>query len=325
MGKEIEAAAQLLRQGALVAFPTETVYGLGADARNGDALRRLYAVKGRPLSHPVIVHIHCLDELSQWAVPADDAAYRLAEAFWPGPMTLVLPRAEGVSDLVTGGQASIGVRMPGHKVALDLLAEFGTGVAAPSANRFGRISPTTAADVLAELGSDVSMVLDGGPCQVGIESTIIDLSSASPQILRPGMILPEDIERVLGHGTHLHTLQCVAGAVPAIRAPGGLPSHYAPEAELRLVASDSLASTIDCLRSQGKRLAVVAFGAGHPLVDGRSWLAASRDPVVYARDIYGQLRYADRTRPDVILVESPPSGGLWEPIRDRLTRAAGPR
>ena len=200
--EEIERAAQLLHTGSLIAFPTETVYGLGADARNADAVRRLFAVKGRPAEHPVIVHLARADLLSHWARQTGSRAEALAEAFWPGPLTLILPRAKTVEDVVTGGQDSVGLRVPAHPVAQALLARLlklgGDGIAAPSANRFGRISATNARHVADEFGSEVALVLDGGSSRHGIESTIVDLTTGEPVLLRPGAITAEALGRVLG-------------------------------------------------------------------------------------------------------------------------------
>ncbi|MBX9770424.1 MAG: threonylcarbamoyl-AMP synthase, partial [Candidatus Obscuribacterales bacterium] len=230
----IESGARALRQGLLVAFPTETVYGLGADAESLIALKRLYEVKGRPDNHPVIVHIHCLDQLDDYAEHVQAGARALADRFWPGPLTLILPKSNRVPMQVTGGQNTVGLRIPNHPVALALLKAFGGGVAAPSANRFGRISPTTAKDVSTEFGSDLVFVLEGGVCQVGIESTIVDFSGDVPRLLRPGMILPQDIRDVVGR------LAVGPSSVSRsqTRAPGGLSSHYAPRTPLELVGSD---------------------------------------------------------------------------------------
>ena len=193
----IEQAAELLRRGELVAFPTETVYGLGADAGNPDAVRRIFAAKGRPADHPVIVHLATAGWLERWAAPVTPEAYRLAQHFWPGPLTIILPRAPTVLDLVTGGQPTVGLRVPDHPVAQALLEAFGDGIAAPSANRFGRISPTRAEHVRAELGASIALVLDGGATRVGLESTIVDLSGAEPVLLRPGFVGVAELEAVL--------------------------------------------------------------------------------------------------------------------------------
>ena len=225
---EITRAADALRAGRLVAFPTETVYGLGADASSPDAVHRLFAVKGRPADHPVIVHLGRRDQLGEWAREVPDTAAVLADAFWPGPLTLVVIRAAHVPDAVTGGLETVGLRVPDQPVASALLRAFGGGVAAPSANRFGRVSPTTAADVRADLGDDVDVVLDGGPCRVGIESTIVDCSRPEPAILRLGGVPREAIESKLAREVPLLT-------DGAVRAPGTLLAHYAPRARVELV------------------------------------------------------------------------------------------
>ncbi|HTN80168.1 MAG TPA: L-threonylcarbamoyladenylate synthase, partial [Acidimicrobiales bacterium] len=224
---EVAHAAGVLRSGGLVAFPTETVYGLGADAANPAALRRLYAVKGRPATHPVIVHLPSAERLDEWAVDIPAEARALAVALWPGPLTMVLRRAQHVVDEVTGGRDTVGLRVPAASLALELLAAFGGGLAAPSANRFGQLSPTTAAAVRDELDGDVDVVLDGGPCAVGVESTIVELVGSAPVLLRPGGVSVERIEAVLGRG--------IERATGPSRAPGMMPSHYAPAALVEIV------------------------------------------------------------------------------------------
>ncbi len=221
MSRELERAVRILRDGGLVAFPTETVYGLGADAENRDALRRLYAVKRRPAEHPVIVHLARAEQLDDWAVEISPDARTLAAACWPGPLTLVVRRAVRVPDEVTGGLDTVGIRVPGHPLALELLSAFGGGLAAPSANRFGRVSPTTAAAVRDELGDDVSLVLDGGASRVGVESTIVDCSAGPPRVLRVGGVTGGVLRSLLG-------VEVPIGG--ATRAPGTLASHYAPRA-----------------------------------------------------------------------------------------------
>ncbi|MEO8003262.1 MAG: L-threonylcarbamoyladenylate synthase, partial [Betaproteobacteria bacterium] len=226
--QEIEQAVQILRKGGLVAFPTETVYGLGADASNPAAVRKIFAAKGRPADHPVIVHIADTSELKHWALEVPRSAWVLAEKFWPGPLTMVFKRASHVSDLVTGGQDTVGVRVPSHPVAQQLLRAFNGGIAGPSANRFGRLSPTTAAHVREELGAAVDLVLDGGPCEVGIESTIVDVTRATPAVLRPGRITALQIEEALA--------TAVGDTAPGRpRVSGSLDSHYAPQLPLTLV------------------------------------------------------------------------------------------
>ncbi len=312
----IEQAVHLLQSGQLVAFPTETVYGLGADASNPAAVAKLYEAKGRPGNHPVIVHLSELSQLSVWASQIPDNAMRLAEKFWPGPLTLILPKAPHVLDAITGGQKSVGLRVPSHPLALDLLKAFGGGVVAPSANKFGRLSPTRAEDVRNEFQDQVAMVLDGGPCAVGIESTIVDLTGSQPMILRPGMIEQAEIESVIG-AVRL-AAQFVADE-SITRVPGGLPSHYAPTTPLKLVRADELRRITDNLPQGRVRIAVMAFSAAPLEMD---WIIANSDPHAFARDLYSNLRRLDKLKLDQIIVEAPPEDSQWDGIRDRLVRAA---
>ena len=317
---EIERAVALLKAGELVAIPTETVYGLGADAANPAAVARIFATKGRPADHPLIVHLAGHDWLERWAVDIPDAAWELAEAFWPGPLTLILKRAPGVPDAVTGGQDTVGLRVPGHPVALELLRAFARaggsgGVAAPSANRFGRISPTTARHVAEELGEAVPLILDGGPCPVGIESTIIDLSSGIPRLLRPGHITPEQIETVIGV-----LPEKPEGAVP--RASGTLEAHYAPRTRLKVVSRERLLEFLNVIRHRGGFCGVIGHSqpphAGMPHV----WKMLPADPAGYAHDFYAVLRELDGLGADTIVVEALPDTPPWAAVADRLRRAA---
>ena len=307
----IKDAAAVLRRGGLVAFPTETVYGLGADASNPAAVGRIYRVKGRPAGHPVIVHIGDVGQTRLWAREIPEHASRLANRFWPGPLTLVLRRAAGVRDDLTGGQDTIGLRVPGHPVALDLLREFGGGIAAPSANRFGRISPTSAEHVLSDLGSDVDLILDGGACDIGIESTIVDLSRGKPVVLRPGRIAEKDIAETLG-------VVVSPRDTAAPRAPGALLSHYAPRRPLRLIGSDEWEQ---CLSRTSTRRSAMSFRP-RPVGDTSAiWIEGASDPQRYARDLYANLRALDSSRCDEILVEEPPASAAWAAVWDRLSRA----
>ena len=318
----IAEGVEALKAGLLVAFPTETVYGLGADASNPAALKRLYQAKGRPTNHPVIVHLSDIDQVKNWAREVPEAAMVLARAFWPGPLTLILPRAESVSDAITGGQDSVGLRIPSHPLALSLLMEFGGGVAAPSANKFGRLSATSAEDVAKEFLDEVAVVLDGGHCEVGIESTIVDFSSAAPRILRPGMIVPEQIVSLIGevgHGTAFG-----AGADKTVRAPGGLPSHYAPKTPLRLVGSVALSREVESLTKQGLKVCVLSF-VPNTSSDEITWLAIPNEPQAYARQLYRSLRKLDQEKADIILVETVPTSDSWSGIADRLARASAPK
>lgn len=315
----IQEAVECLKKGDLVAFPTETVYGLGADAANARALEKLYKVKGRPAAHPVIVHIASQEQLHNWAKHVPEAAIKLADAFWPGPLTLILERAPHVLDAVTGGQDTVGLRIPGHPIALNLLRQFQGGVAAPSANRFGRLSPTTADDVRKEFAGEVSAVLDGGPCAVGIESTIIDLTAERPRILRPGMILKEQIEGVLKERVY-DSLGISPGSVT--RAPGSLKSHYAPKTPLQVLEFAELVSLVqDAIASSEKRYVVLSFrqypGAHCPI----PWVVLEGNAVECARHLYANLRKMDTLSADCILFEKPPASSEWTGINDRLARA----
>ena len=318
---EIERAAAILRAGGLAAFPTETVYGLGADASNPAAVAKIFAAKGRPQDHPLIVHLAGIELLPLWAREIPASAHKLAAAFWPGPLTLILKRAAGVPDCVTGGQDTVGLRIPGHPVALELLKAFAgeaggrrySGVAAPSANRFGRISPTAAAHVCAELGDAVEVVLDGGECGVGIESTIVDLSRGGAVLLRPGAITPAQIAAVLGT-----EVQLPDGAAP--RVSGSLDSHYAPRTPLYLVAAVELPARLAALR--GKRLAVLARAEAPAGLKDVSWQTAPRAVAGYAHELYASLRRLDALGCAAILVEAPPSAPEWQGVNDRLMRAS---
>lgn len=314
----IAQAVELLQQGELVSFPTETVYGLGADATNVDALSKLYAAKGRPSQHPVIVHLFSVEQLSDWAQEIPPSAYRLAAGFWPGPLTMILKRNDSVLDAVTGGQETVGLRVPNHPIALALLKEFGKGIAAPSANRFGRLSPTKAEDVRAEFTEQVSLILDGGPCEVGIESTIIDLTGPSPVVLRPGMLPVGEIEAVVGSAVNF----AAAGANLSTRAPGSLPSHYAPSKPLYLVPTASLAAMIEHCCDRGERPGILTSEASFTSDVQLARVVAEHDPVIYARRLYSNLRYLDNASCDCIIVESPPEEKEWDAIHDRLKRAA---
>lgn len=299
---DIPRAVALLRDGGLVVFPTETVYGLGADASNPSALRRLFAVKGRPVHHPVIVHLASAEAIDDWAREVPDEARVLTDRFWPGPLTVILRRSARVLDEVTGGLPTVGLRVPAAPVALDLLAAFGGGLAAPSANRFGHLSPTTAQAVIDELGDAVDLVLDGGPCRVGVESTIVELTGEAPTVLRPGAVTVAQLEGALGRP--------VRPSDGLSRAPGMLPSHYAPKAAVEIVAAEALAARIQELRQQGRRVVTIV---------------PSADLDADAHSLYARLRDADADGADVILAVLPEDEGIGAAIADRLRKAAGPR
>lgn len=332
----LDEAARALEAGELVAFPTETVYGLGADALNPAAVAKIFAAKGRPADHPLIVHLPDAGQLSRWAaeVPAD--AVKLAEAFWPGPLTLILKRQPQVPDAVTGGQDTVGLRVPKHPLALELLRAFDGGVAAPSANRFGRISPTTAEHVREELADAVPLVLDGGPCPVGIESTILDLSRGRPVLLRPGTIGAADIARVIGRrpeivaprGAIHETPRETDGETPremgveTPRVSGSLAAHYAPRTPLVLVAGDALPLAVRNALVANERIAVLAC-LPQAITDERIvWRVAPRDAAGFAHDLYASLRDLDALGCARIVVQRPPGTEAWQAVVDRLQRAA---
>ena len=307
-------AASVLLAGGLVAFPTETVYGVGADACNAAAVARIYSVKGRPADHPLIVHVASMDGLGDWASDVPEYAIALARDYWPGPMTLVLCRSDLAGDFVTGGQDTVGVRVPNHPVALGLLEAFvragGKGVAAPSANRFGNVSPTNAQAVADELGdylADVDQILDGGACDIGVESTIIDCTGDVPKILRPGAITDEMIEQ--STGLKVNGSDDVAVDEQVIRVSGSLDSHYAPDATVVLDQSP--------IAGQG----FIAM-ADVVAADGVVRLAAPATHEEFARVLYAALRAADEQGLATVVVQQPVGDGIAIAIRDRLKRAA---
>jgi L-threonylcarbamoyladenylate synthase len=321
MNQDFQRAVDLLRAGELVAFPTETVYGLGADAANPDAVAKIFAAKGRPADHPLIVHLAGHDAVEHWAENVPAVAWELMETFWPGPLTLILKKQAWVPLTVTGGQSTVGLRVPGHPVALELLRRFAAsgghgGIAAPSANRFGRISPTTAAHVYEELGERVPLILDGGSCAVGIESTIVDCSRGEPVVLRPGHISPLHLEAVLGR------LPEIATAVGAPRVSGSLAAHYAPITPMRIVSGERLLDFINAQRHKGDRCGVIGHSqppqAGMPHL----WRMLPAEPVGYAHELYAALREMDHAGVALIAVEALPETPLWAAVGDRLRRAA---
>ncbi|CAH2778070.1 MAG: Threonylcarbamoyl-AMP synthase (EC / SUA5 domain with internal deletion [uncultured Paraburkholderia sp.] len=324
--EQIAHAAALLDAGGLVAFPTETVYGLGGDAENPDAVARIYAAKGRPANHPVIVHLAPQGDPNYWVEYLPQEAQRLIDAFWPGPLTLILKRAARIPAAVSGGQDSVGLRCPSHPVAQALLEAFSAlrsghgGVAAPSANRFGHVSPTTAQHVRDEFGSAILHVLDGGASDVGIESTILDLSRGFPALLRPGRVTPQDIADVLGEAPRLPD----GSDATAPRASGTLKAHYAPRTPLALLPFPALEPLL-AARAAGERVALVARAsrAGQWAdAEGVHFIAAPEDPHVYARELYGLLRALDRANVSRILIEKLPDTIEWIAVNDRLGRAA---
>ncbi len=295
----VDRALEIIGNGGLVAIPTETVYGLAADASNDAAVRRIFAAKGRPVDHPLIVHIASAEQLGDWTASVPPSAAILAETCWPGPLTVLFPKAATVLPVVTGGRETVGVRVPAHPLTTELLERFGGGLAAPSANRFGMVSPTTAEHVRADLGDLVDYVLDGGACPVGVESTIVDCTVTPPQILRPGGIPSEQIDELLGGQ--------LAPPSGASRASGMLASHYAPSARVLLAESRDEAHVL------------LADLEHAELID------RSDDLVDYAQQLYADLRLADERRVGVIVAVMPPAAGLGHAIRDRLSKAAAHR
>jgi L-threonylcarbamoyladenylate synthase len=302
-------AAQALKDGHLVAFPTETVYGLGADATNKKAVSRIYSVKERPTDHPLIVHISSIDKLEDWAIDIPDYAIKLAREFWPGPMTLILSRTPLAKDYITGGQNNVGLRVPSHPLALALLKEFenlgGKGLAAPSANRFGAVSPTSAEDVIEELGDYLradDLILDGGQCLVGIESTIIDCTSFVPKVLRPGAITIELIENIFGKKIEEKKIYST------IKVPGSLELHYAPKATIKL---NSIAQC-------GEGFLALS---NLPTPNGSIRLASPDNLEEFASKLYQALRSADQKGLETVVIHVPEGHGIAVAIQDRLNRA----
>jgi L-threonylcarbamoyladenylate synthase len=312
----IRAAAEALHAGRLVAFPTETVYGLGADAGSADAVAAIYRLKGRPADHPLIVHVTGAGQARRWAVWSA-MAQALADRFWPGPLTMILPRLPDAPAWACGGQASIGLRVPSHPVAQALLAEFerlgGLGVAAPSANRFGRVSPTRASHVIDDLGDDAPMVLDGGASEVGLESTIVDLSRERPALLRPGGLGAAPLEAVLG-------VTLSAPGADAPRASGTLAAHYSPRTPIVLCQAARIGERLAALERRGLRC--VAWSRTRPASPAAAWEPAFEDERAFAHALYDTLRRLDRAGFDRIVIEQPPGTPAWAAVTDRLGRAA---
>jgi L-threonylcarbamoyladenylate synthase len=314
----IRLAAEHLREGGLVAFPTETVYGLGANALDVAAVRRIYAAKGRPSFNPLIVHLFDADQAQSVVAAWPAAAQELADAFWPGPLTLVLPKRSIVPDDVTAGLASVAIRVPAHPLALELLRAAALPVAAPSANRYTEVSPTTAAHVARSLGADAALILDGGATEVGIESTVVDLTGAHPVVLRPGMISLPQIADVVGTVDRIGTV--LLGDLPR-PAPGMVERHYAPRARL-MVAGDT-ASARDAAAtelSQGGRPGLVSYSSS--TLDGVTTEALPADAGGYAARLYGTLHALDESGHTLIIVEQVPDDPAWEGVRDRISRAS---
>jgi len=313
--EEIDRAVEALREGEVVAFPTETVYGLGADAQNPDAIRRVFELKGRPATHPLIVHIEHQRALERWALTVPPSAQALAAKFWPGPLTLVLRRAPAVNLAITGGQDTVALRVPAHPVAQQLLKGFGSGIAAPSANRYGHVSPTRPEHVREEFGDAVRTILDGGDCRIGLESTIVSCVDAVPRVLRPGFITLSQLRAVVPE---------IEGkpATDSPRVPGSDVKHYAPSTPLSIVTSATLEEVVGQLTADGRRVAVLATRPPRTANKHMTWVNAGRRADAYARELYVGLRTLDKSGASEILVEEVPEGEAWDAVRDRLHRAA---
>jgi len=312
---ELEAAVDALRDGELVAFPTETVYGLGANASNPAAVRKVFELKGRPPSHPVIVHLDQQKYLKRWVREVTPEAEKLAEAFWPGPLTLVLPRGESVHDEVTGGQDSVAIRIPSHPMARQLLDAFGGGIAAPSANRYGRLSATRAEHVQDEFGDAVKVILDGGECQLGVESTIVSCLDGAVRLLRPGSITLGQLRATVG--------EVLIGADKATpRVPGSTPAHYAPSTPLTIVPGGEIDQLAESLSEGGQRIAVLAQRLPLKTYQTVTWINAGKRPEAFGHDLYANLRTLDKAGCARILVQEVPGDERWDAVRDRIARAA---
>lgn len=312
---DLTQAITILSRGGLVAFPTETVYGLGADANNEDAIRKIFLAKERPYDHPLIVHIGDITQLSAWASDIPPIAQKLAETFWPGPLTLILKKQPHVLDIVTGGQQTVGVRMPHHPIALALLKAYGKGIVAPSANKFTHISPTTAQAVEEELGKKVDLILDGGPCEVGLESTIVDVSDKTPAILRPGMISAEKIANVL-------RMPITTRFSSQIKTPGMHHLHYAPRTRTELITQENLSSFLQTLTQQDLPIACVIRKIKPIQIQGVTWIPMPHDVHAYAHDLYQILRHVDHQQFKRIMIEDVPEDSAWEAVRDRIKKAS---
>ncbi len=319
---QIATAVKLLEAGGTVAFPTETVYGLGADATNPSAIRQIYEIKQRPINHPLIVHFGDIAQLSYWAQEIPNAAWKLAKHFWPGPLTLILRRSAHVPNIVTGDQDTVGLRIPAHPVALALLNALGAekALAAPSANRFGRISPTTATHVQQELGQQVGMILDGGACEVGLESTIISFDDETALVLRPGGIPLSALDAILDKPAILVDQKNIK-----IRTSGILPAHYAPTTPLTIYPAEHIWASAQELAAQGLRTIVITYSEHHHANVSNQLIqhyAMPSDPVNYGKKLYAVLRQFDNQAFDQLLIEVPPSDPSWLAITDRLKRAS---
>lgn len=313
--ESIKQAVNHLKNGHLVAFPTETVYGLGADASNPEAVKRIFAAKNRPTNHPLIVHLACFDQFEHWAQDIPESAFKLAEHFFPAPLALILKKRTDVQTLATGGQDTIALRVPNHPIALELLRAFDGGIAAPSANKFCRISPTQAQHVADELGENVEMILDGGSCQIGVESTILDLSGDKPTLLRFGQITRSSLESVLQMPIFIpDSLEKIT-----VRTAGMMATHYAPITKSLRFDTNLLADLL--LQNANKKIGVLTCGSQILTAENRVVISLPVDSVIYAQNLYAKLRELDSLKLDLILVEKPPQHEAWQAINDRLGKA----
>ena len=312
-----QTAAAHIRAGELVAFPTETVYGLGADASNDTAVAKIFAAKGRPADHPLIVHIASAAQVKHYASSVPAFAERLMQAFWPGPLTVILPRKPGVARAAAGGQNSIGLRCPAHPLALEFLTACNTGVAGPSANKFGRVSPTTAQHVMQEFGATL-LVLDGGPCKVGIESSIVDCTRAQPVLLRPGVLTREQLSAACGQAV----LSPDYATDDAPRAPGTLQAHYAPNAKVRLMDAKAIQTALDLLGTDAAHIAVYARSIVRIPSANVLYRRMPDDALATAEQLFAVLRDFDAQEVKLIWIEPVPEAAQWDGVRDRLARAA---
>ena len=318
--ESITRAVASLRAGEVIGLPTETVYGLAADASNADAVTKIFSAKGRPVDHPLIVHVASVDAARTWAADWPEAAEKLANAFWPGPMTLIVKRAAHVLDAVTGGQDTVGLRVPSHPVAQAVLKRFSDrhqGLAAPSANQFGQVSPTTAAHVAAEFPDRLLMILDGGACEVGVESTIIDVSGETVRVLRPGRVRASDIEQVLGTSLAEH-------GEDAPRVSGALASHYAPKTQTLMLATARLKMQLRAFRQaqdRGPMRCVITHSFDAEPAERVRVIRLAADAETWERELYALLRALDEERYGTLIIEAPPETPEWEAVNDRVKRA----
>lgn len=321
MSNQIQQAIEILKSGELIVFPTETVYGLGADAENSNAVPKIFQVKQRPTNHPLILHLANTNELSSWVTNVTPQAKLLMQHFWPGPLTLIMPRNTRVLDCVTGGKNTVGIRVPNHPIAQELLQNFGGGIVAPSANSFGKLSPTASQHIDPKIASQVAMILDGGRSQCGLESTIIDVSTEIPNVLRFGAITINAIAEVIGKNnfTILHTSN--------VSAPGTLPAHYAPHTQLIIVENADLFDTVKNTVLQGKHCAVLSYSCSHKnfmdaeIDDFIHWFNMPNQAQQYAYEMFETLHQADKLNCDVIIVEKVPQDSDWFAVNDRLAKA----